>query len=52
MNKIKHWLVLAVCCRLAASSIDNSAGVFYTPVSASLRIMQGTFTLHMAIFQL
>lgn len=32
-NKIKHWLVLAVCCRLAVSSIDNSAGAFYTPVS-------------------
>ena len=35
----KHWLVLIVCCGLAASSIGvsiNSSGVFYTPVSTSL----------------
>ena len=39
----KHWLVLIVCCGLAASSIGvsiNSSGVFYTPVSTSLGIMR------------
>ena len=49
----KHWLVLIVCCGLAASSIGvsiNSSGVFYTPVSTSLGIMRGTFSMHMTIF--
>ena len=44
----KHWLVLIVCCGLAASSIGvsiNSSGVFYTPVSTSLGIMRGTFSI-------
>lgn len=51
----KHWIVLAVCCGLAASSIGvsiNSSGVFYTPVSESLHIMRGTFSMHMTIFSL
>lgn len=51
----KHWIVLAVCCGLAASSIGvsiNSSGVFYTPVSESLGIMRGTFSMHMTIFSL
>ena len=51
----KHWLVLIVCCGLAASSIGvsiNSSGVFYTPVSTSLGIMRGTFSMHMTIFSL
>lgn len=56
MNKtLKHWLVLSVCCGLAASSIGisiNSSGVFYTPVSESLGIMRGTFSMHMTIFSL
>lgn len=55
-NKIcKSWYVLIVCCGLAASSIGisiNSSGVFYTPVSESLGIMRGTFTMHMTIFSL
>lgn len=51
----KHWIVLVVCCGLAASSIGisiNSSGVFYTPVSESLGIMRGTFSMHMTIFSL
>lgn len=55
MKKNKHWIVLAVCCGLAASSIGisiNSSGVFYTPVSESLGIMRGTFSMHMTIFSL
>lgn len=48
-RSIKHLIVLIVCCGLAASSIGvcvNSAGVFYTPVSESLGIMRGTFSMH------
>ena len=51
----KHWLVLIVCCGLVASSIGvsiNSSCVFYTPVSTSLGIMRGTFSMHMTIFSL
>lgn len=54
-NNIKPWLVLVVCCGLAASSIGisiNSSGVFYTPVSEDLRIMGGTFSMHMTIFSI
>lgn len=54
-KNLKHWIVLAVCCGLAASSIGvsiNSSGVFYTPVAKSLGIMQGTFSMHMTIFSL
>ena len=54
-KNIKPWLVLAVCCGLAASSIGvsiYSSGVFYTPVSQSLGIMRGTFSMHMTIFSL
>lgn len=53
MKDKKPWIVLAVCCGLAASSIGisiNSSGVFYTPVSESLGIMRGTFSMHMTIF--
>lgn len=52
-NQKKPWIVLAVCCGLAASSIGisiNSSGVFYTPVSESLNMMRGTFAMHMTIF--
>lgn len=48
-KSIKHLIVILVCCGLAASSIGvcvNSAGVFYTPVSESLGIMRGTFSMH------
>lgn len=51
-NLIKPWLVLAVCCGLAASSIGvcfNSTGVFYQIVSQDLGVLKGTFTLHMTI---
>ena len=54
-NNIKPWLVLVVCCGLAASSIGisiNSSGVFYTPVSEDLGIMRGTFSMHMTIFSI
>ena len=30
----------------------NSSGVFYTPVSESLHMMRGTFSMHMTIFSL
>jgi len=46
---IKYWLVLLSCCGLSASSVGivmNTIGVFYTPVSSSLGVSQGTFTLH------
>ena len=51
----KHWIILALCCGLAAASIGvsiNSSGVFYTPVSESLNMMRGTFSMHMTIFSL
>jgi len=51
----KHWFVLIVCCGLSASSLGisiNASGVFFTPVSASLGVLQGTFALHMTIFAL
>ena len=54
-NNIKPWLVLVVCCGLAASSIGisiNSSGVFYTPVSEDLGIMRGTFSMHMTKFSI
>lgn len=54
-NQRKPWIVLAVCCGLAASSIGisiNSSGVFYTPVSESLNMLRGTFAMHMTIFSL
>ncbi|MEI3385134.1 MAG: hypothetical protein V8R62_05730 [Faecalibacillus intestinalis] len=43
------------CCGLAAASIGisiNSSGVFYTPVSKSLHILRGTFSMHMTLFSL
>ena len=55
LKKYKHWLILAVCCGLSASSIGisiNCAGVFYTPVSESLGILRGSFALHMTIFSM
>lgn len=54
-NNIKPWLVLVVCCGLAASSIGisiNSSGVFYTPVAEELGVMRGTFSMHMTIFSI
>ena len=56
MKKIsKHWLILAVCCGLSASSIGisiNCSGIFYTPVSESLGILRGSFAMHMTIFSM
>lgn len=54
-RSIKHLIVLLVCCGLAGSSIGvcvNSAGVFYTPVSDSLGIMRGAFSMHGTISML
>lgn len=51
----KHWSVLICCCGLAAASIGisiNSSGVFYTPVSKSLHMLRGTFSMHMTLFSL
>ena len=51
----KHWSVLIYCCGLAAASIGisiNSSGVFYTPVSKSLHMLRGTFSMHMTLFSL
>ena len=49
MNKtMKHWLIVACCCGLAASSVGvvvNTVGVFYAPVSKSLGVLRGTFAL-------
>ena len=54
-KSIKHYIVVLVCCGLAASSIGisiNSSGIFYTPVSESLGILRGSFSMHMTIFSL
>ena len=54
-KSIRHWLVVAVCCGLAAASIGvsiNSSGVFYTPVATSLGILRGNFALHMTLFMI
>lgn len=51
----KPWSVLICCCGLAAASIGisiNSSGVFYTPVSKSLHMLRGTFSMHMTLFSL
>lgn len=51
----KHWSVLICCCGLAAASIGisiNSSGIFYTPVSKSLHMLRGTFSMHMTLFSL
>lgn len=48
----RHWLVLAGCCGMSASSLGinvNSIGVFYTPVSADLGIYVGSFAMHSTI---
>lgn len=45
----KHWLIVLLMCCLAASSIGlctNAVGVFYTPVSKSLKVLKGTFAMH------
>ncbi len=54
-SKIKPWIVLIVCCGLAAASIGlcvNAVGVFYTPVSESLGVLRGTFAMHATISSL
>ncbi len=51
-SKTKPWLVLIVCCGLAAASMGllcNSVGVFYTTVSNDLGVLRGSFTLHITI---
>lgn len=56
VNKsFKHWLVLILCCGLSGAAIGisiNTSGVFYTPVSQSLRILRGSFAMHMTIFSM
>ncbi len=52
-KSMKHWLVMVVCCGMAAASIGvsiNSSGVFYSPVATSLGVLRGNFALHMTIF--
>lgn len=54
-NSKKHWIVVGICCCLAASSLglqNNVAGVYYTPVSEALNIGRGTFAFHMTLFTL
>lgn len=54
-KSLKHLIVLIACCGMAASAIGlciNASGVFYTPVSESLGIGRGTFSLHMTFFSL
>lgn len=51
-KSMKHWLVLACCCGILASSIglgSNAFGVFITPVADSLGIYRGTFALQATI---
>lgn len=48
-KSLRHWLIVAACCGLAASAIgicNNTLGVFYTPVSNSLGVGKGTFAFH------
>lgn len=48
-SNARHWLTLAACCGLTASSIGiftNSVGVFYSPVSDSLGVGRGAFAMH------
>lgn len=47
MNK-KYILMIICMCGLAASSIGlciNAMGVFYTPVSSSLGVLRGTYSM-------
>lgn len=51
-KSIKHWLVLASCCGIIASSIGlgiNTLGVFFTPVADSLGVYRGTFAMQSTI---
>lgn len=48
----RHWLVLAGCCGMSASSLGvniNTVGVFYTPVAESLGVYRGDFAMHSTI---
>lgn len=48
----RHWLVLAGCCGMSASSLGvniNSIGVFFTPVSEALGVYRGAFAMHSTI---
>lgn len=48
MKQFKHWIILIGCCGLAASSMGivvNTSGVFIAPVSTSLGVLRGTFSL-------
>lgn len=49
------WVILAVCCGLATSSIGisiNTSGVFYSAVCDDLHLGRGEFSMHMTIFSL
>jgi MFS family permease len=48
----RHWLVLAGCCGMSASSLGvnvNTIGVFYTPVAEALGVFRGDFAMHSTI---
>lgn len=50
-----HWVLVALLCGMAASAIGvcmNCVGIFYIPVSESLRVLRGSFALHATISQL
>ncbi len=54
-KSIKHWLIVLYMCCLIAVSIglcNNALGVFFTPVSKSLGVMQGTFAMHATLTSL
>lgn len=51
-RSMKHWLVLACCCGILASSIglgSNAFGVFITPVADALGIYRGTFAMQATV---
>lgn len=48
----KHWLVLAVASLMYAATlglVNNTMGIYYTPVSQSLNILRGTFAMNVTI---
>lgn len=50
-----HWIIIAICCSLAASAIgicNNSVGVFFTSASTELGVGRGAFALHATLSNL
>lgn len=51
----KHWYVLAVVCLMYGGTlglVNNTIGVYYTPVTESLNMLRGTFAMNATISSL